>query len=293
MRAPVKLNLFLHINGKIPAGPFQGYHELQTYFQRVDYGDELQITPTDSPEILVEWQAGDESIARQPQDRRQDLIWRAADALQRLAIAAEQPVFGAHIRVIKNAPVGGGLGGGSSAAATMLRALNTLWGLNLSPALLLDIGRGLGADVPVFVAGINAWAEGIGDQLTALASPVAGQWFVILAPYIHRPTAAGFADPNLPKKTPRQTSQWLPNWRSSGFNAFEKSCLRDPIISHCHEALLQTTGFARLTGSGACLFSPMPNELDVQQAAVEISRKIKTAGRVITARALPDDPLTD
>lgn len=291
LQAPVKLNLFLHINGQITTGRFQGYHQLQTYFQRVGYGDELHITPTDAPVIEVHWQAGDEPLTHRPQRPEDDLIWRAAHALQRYAINQGHSVGGAHISVIKNAPVGGGLGGGSSAAASALRALNQLWSLHCPATVLLEIGRSLGADVPVFVAGHNAWAEGIGDQLTPRPSPLAEHWFVIVSPKVHRPTAASFADPALKKNTPREPQSWLPQWQTKGVNAFEPLCLTDPIIASCYAALQETTGFARITGSGACIFSPLPNEDAARQAADKISRKIKTTGRLIVAPALADAPL--
>lgn len=293
LRAPIKLNLFLHINGKISEGRFAGYHRLQTYFQRVDYGDELQIRVTDSPQIVVEWHTGKESLSHRPASMQQDLVWRAARLLQQLAQARGLPVGGAQILLIKHAPVGGGLGGGSSAAATALRALNQLWTLHLPASDLMELGRRLGADVPIFVAGVNAWADGIGDQLTPLHSPLADHWFVIAAPQSHRPTAASFAHPDLVKNTPPLRPDWLPRWQTHGFNAFEAQCLSDPSIAQCHAALHGVTGFARLTGSGACVFTYQATAADALDAAEEISRKIKTTARLIVAPALGNDPLPD
>ncbi len=293
LRAPIKLNLFLHINGKISEGRFADYHRLQTYFQRVDYGDELHFRVTESPELIVHWQAGAESLSHRPASMQQDLVWRAAQSLQQLAQARGLPVGGVQILLIKHAPVGGGLGGGSSAAATTLRALNQLWSLHFPAGDLMELGRRLGADVPIFVAGVNAWADGIGDQLTPMPSPLAGHWFVIAAPQSHRPTAASFAHPDLVKNTPLNSPDWLPRWRTDGFNAFETQCLQEPAIAECHAALHAVTGFARLTGSGACVFTTQATAAEAQRAAEEISRKIKTTARLIVAPALANDPLPD
>ncbi|WP_407274990.1 4-(cytidine 5'-diphospho)-2-C-methyl-D-erythritol kinase [Halothiobacillus sp. DCM-1] len=292
VRAPIKLNLFLHINGRITEGRFQGYHQLQTYFQRIDYGDVLRFSRLDADRIVVDWHPGDEAITHRPTAPEQDLIWRAAEALRRRALQASIAVPGVHIHLTKNAPIGGGLGGGSSAAGTTLRALNDLWRLNFPPAVLLDIGRTLGADVPVFVAGLNAWAEGIGDQLIAMPSPVASNWFVIIAPAAHCATKAAFAHPLVKKDTPRLPSSELIHWKAHT-NAFEAYCLTDPVIAQCYAALQEATGFARVTGSGACVFSPLPNEAEARRAAAEISRKIKMTGRIIVAPALADDPLSN
>ena len=149
--APAKLNLFLHINGRRA----DGYHDLQTVFQLLDWGDEIGIEVTDDPRI--ERIEGPADI-----DPATDLAVRAALALQR-ATGARQ---GARIRVRKRVPVGGGLGGGSSDAATVLLVLNRLWGTSLSPAELARLGLALGSDVPIFVHGSSAWAEGRGEKLT-------------------------------------------------------------------------------------------------------------------------------
>ena len=172
--APVKINLFLHINGQIRAGRYRGYHELQTYFQRLAYGDELLFERIDGPELTVTWQPGEESVAMQPARMAEDLVYRAAALLQQNAIERGLSCPGARIALIKNTPVGGGLGGGSSAAATTLLALNQLWAVNLSRPELIELAEQLGADVPFFLHQTNAWAEGIGDRLGCVAQQQGG-----------------------------------------------------------------------------------------------------------------------
>lgn len=290
--APVKINLFLHINGRISEGTFRGYHELQTYFQRLDYGDELAFELISEPNISIQWQEGAESIALKPLDEHDDLIYRAATLLQDAAVAQGHPRRGARIKLIKNTPVGGGLGGGSSAAATTLLALNQLWGIHLPLKDLVPLGCQLGADVPFFLYETNAWAEGIGDRITPYPSPVAGKWFLIVVPDTRTLTAQGFAHPKLIRNEIKsEPADIVGQWQESAYNVFEAVALaEDPAISACDNALRNATGFSRLTGSGACLFSPMKNHADAQQVADILMRDIPQIQRVIIAQALPDKP---
>jgi 4-diphosphocytidyl-2-C-methyl-D-erythritol kinase len=169
--SPAKLNLFLHINGRRgPDQPFAGYHDLQTAFQLLDRGDVLHFSLTKQPGISISPEIPGVPL-------HSNLIYRAAEALKRKANqAASLP--GIAIRLEKNLPLGGGVGGGSSNAATTLLALNYLWQLHLTEDMLAEIGAQLGADVPIFVRGRSAWAEGIGEQLTPIQLPEC--WFVIL-----------------------------------------------------------------------------------------------------------------
>ena len=160
--SPAKLNLFLHVTGRRP----DGYHSLQTVFQLLNWGDKMRFEARAEPGVTLSGDTDD--IAPE-----QNLILRAAEAL-------EQPERGAHIHIHKRIPQGGGLGGGSSNAATTLLALNRLWELGLEQGALQRLAIPLGADVPVFVMGQSAWAEGVGEVLSALALP--RRWFVIAQP---------------------------------------------------------------------------------------------------------------
>lgn len=286
--APTKLNLFLHIIGRIETPPFAGYHELQTYFQLIDYGDRLMFTPTDTPGTQIIWTPGEESIAHKPARMEDDLIHRAATLLQTRRPSRGRAHKGMKITLQKNTPVGGGMGGGSSAAATTLIALNHYWELDIEREELQEIGLTLGADVPVFIEGRSAWAEGIGERLTPLPSPVADQWFVIVVPDASSWTQKLFAHPELPRSTPRQRPETLlPDWQKNGFNAFERILLKDtPTIRGCFDALQRETGFARITGSGACLFTPVPDRVEGNRIAERIRQNTPEIKRVIIAPAL-------
>ena len=180
--SPAKLNLFLHVTGRRP----DGYHSLQTVFQLLNWGDDMHFEARAEPGVMLSGDTDD--IAPE-----QNLILKAAEALG-------QPERGALIHIHKRIPRGGGLGGGSSNAATTLLALNQVWGLGFEDDALQRLATPLGADVPVFVMGQSAWAEGVGEVLSALALPK--RWFVIAQPDCIVSTAEIFADPALTRHTP-------------------------------------------------------------------------------------------
>lgn len=297
--SPIKINLFLHINGTIDSVSHRGYHALQTYMQRLDYGDELTFEcnhecshkpSIQAPGITVQWQEGEADTALKPANMHDDLIYRAAVLLQTTAIALGLPPQGAGITLIKNTPVGGGLGGGSSAAATTLMALNQLWGVHLSLAALTKLAIQLGADVPFFLHNTNAWAEGIGDQITPYPSPVSDKWFVIIVPDTYALTAQGYAHPKLNRHEARRAPEsTMTQWQTNAYNAFEAPLLADnPTLLACHEALWRNTGFSRLTGSGACLFSLIQSKERAEQVAAKLMRETPEIQRIIIAKACAD-----
>jgi 4-diphosphocytidyl-2-C-methyl-D-erythritol kinase len=237
--APAKLNLFLHIVGRRA----DGYHELQSVFQFVDLCDELEIAVRTDGQI-----ARRSEILDVPAER--DLCIRAARALQRTAGST----LGADIHLHKRIPIGAGLGGGSSDAATCLVALNRLWGLHWSIDRLAALGLTLGADVPVFIRGRAAWAEGVGERLTLLYPPLAPVEanYLILKPNVFVGTAEVFQDPELTRNSPAITIHGF--LKSGGRNdCWSVVRRRYPDVARAFDWLSQF-GTARLTGTGACVF---------------------------------------
>jgi 4-diphosphocytidyl-2-C-methyl-D-erythritol kinase len=236
--APAKLNLFLHILGRRP----DGYHQLQTLFQLLDYGDELELsaTPDGAFAVVVE-----PALAAVPMTA--NLAYRAALALRQHRPGPE----GAHVLIRKRLPLGGGLGGGSSDAATVLVGLNRLWGLNLGVAELCELGLRLGADVPVFIQGRTAWGAGIGEQLTPLELPSA--WYLVLKPDCDVATAAVFAHPELTRHT---RAMKIRAFSGEGATNDCQSVV-EAMYPRVREARLWLARYAqpRLTGTGACLFA--------------------------------------
>lgn len=267
--APAKLNLMLHVTGRRA----DGYHELQTVFQLVDLCDELRFEADASGQILRL-----EGPPEVPPD--QDLIVRAA---LRLRQYAGVPTAGARIRVRKRIPMGGGLGGGSSDAATTLVALNKLWGFGLNIVDLAAIGLELGADVPIFVHGRNAWAEGVGERLTALELPP--RWFLILHPGVHVTTRDVFQAPELTRNSPLTTIRGF--FDSGGRNDCEPVVRqRFPAVA---EALDWLSRFApaRLTGTGSCMFASFERAADAERVAA----RVPDCWRSFVARGLDRSPL--
>ncbi len=239
--APAKLNLMLHITGRRA----DGYHELQTLFQFLDYGDELSFRLREDGQIRL--------LTELPGvDHNSNLIVRAARMLQRESGCT----LGADIQLTKRLPMGGGIGGGSSDAATTLLGLDHLWNTGLGEDRLAELGLNLGADVPVFVRGRAAFAEGVGERLqpVALTEP----WFLVIAPQVSVSTAEIFADPELTRNTPAITVRSL--LAGGGHNdcqpVVEK---RYPEVRNAL-SLLNKFVQARMTGTGACVFGSFPNE---------------------------------
>lgn len=235
--APAKLNLFLHVVGRRA----DGYHLLQTVFRFIDRADTLRFSPRPDGEI---WLAT--PIPGVPADS--DLTVRAARLLQ-TASGCRQ---GATIHLDKQLPMGGGLGGGSSDAATVLLALNHLWQTGLSRPELETLGLTLGADVPVFVHGRNTFAEGVGEAFTDLDLPA--RTYLILHPDAHIPTAAIFGAPELPRDTPAMVpADWRPGQGRNDLEAV--ACARFPAVAQALAWLRQHAPQAMMTGSGACVFA--------------------------------------
>ena len=237
--APAKINLFLHITGRRA----DGYHTLQSVFQLLDFYDTIHLKPTKSGEIKRI-----NEIKGVPAS--QDLCALAASALQ-LKTGCK---LGVEFIVEKRIPMGGGLGGGSSDSATVLLALNQLWQLDLSREALMQIGLSLGADIPVFIFGQNAWAEGIGEQLTKIDLPE--QYYVVLTPPIHVSTRDVFANSRLTRDTkPLKIADF-----SSGANSDEFRNDLETIVFEEFPAVATTLnwlnqfGSARMSGSGASVF---------------------------------------
>ena len=268
--APAKINLFLHIVGRRP----DGYHLLQTAFRMLDWGDEITLQRRDDGLILRT-----SDVPGVPAES--DLVVRAARALQ----AASGSRFGADIGVLKRIPMGGGLGGGSSDAASVLLALNRLWGCGLSRQALQDLGLKLGADVPFFIFGETAFAEGVGEALRPLAVPPA--WYVMVAPPVSVPTAEIFSAKELTRDTEILIMQ--------GFAAHKTRndmqavvCMKYPEVAESLE-WLSRYGDARMSGSGACLFAPFGTEGQARQVAASAP----LGWKVWVARGLDRHPLKD
>jgi 4-diphosphocytidyl-2-C-methyl-D-erythritol kinase len=244
--APAKLNLFLHVTGRRP----DGYHTLQTMFQFLDVGDELQYEVTRDGRITRA-----NPLPGVPEER--DLCVRAARLLQ----AASGTTQGAVIHLDKRLPLGGGLGGGSSDAATTLLALNELWDCSLTPEALAALGLQLGADVPVFVRGYAAWAEGVGEELTPVNPPE--QWMVVLAPAVSVSTAEVFAAYD----NERDLTPYSPAITIRDFHAGRGRNDLEPVVRRLYPEVdnalkwLGNFGDARMTGSGACVFLPVADEV--------------------------------
>jgi len=272
--APAKLNLFLHVTGQRS----DGYHLLQTAFRFIDFGDTLGFSPRADGQIVLS-----HPLPGVPAEK--DLCYRAARLLQAHAKVTQ----GIDIKIEKRLPLGGGLGGGSSDAATTLIALNQLWGTGLSRAALMDLGLRLGADVPVFIFGQNAWAEGVGEKLTPIELPPA--WYVVLVPALSVHTAEVFAAPELTRNTLPVTMSAFSSGQSS--NQFSNDL--EPVVSRRYPAVaqhlkwLKQYGDARMTGSGACVFAAF----DTEQQAREVLAASSAEMQGFVAQGLDKHPLHD
>jgi 4-diphosphocytidyl-2-C-methyl-D-erythritol kinase len=269
--APAKLNLMLHIVGRRP----DGYHELQTVFQLVDLCDRITLEVREDGAIIR--LAGPMGVPE-----ADDLTVRAARALQ----AATGTRLGAKIAVKKRIPMGGGLGGGSSDAATVLLALNQLWRTRLSLEKIASIGATLGADVPLFVFGRSAWAEGIGDRLCPIQLAPAA-WYLIVFPGVAVPTAAVFQAPELTRNSPPTTMRGF--LETGGRNDCEAVVrARFPAVAEALEWLGKHAP-ARLTGTGSCVFAKFSRVEDAERVAA----RVPDAWRAFVARGLDQSPLLE
>jgi 4-diphosphocytidyl-2-C-methyl-D-erythritol kinase len=269
--APAKLNLFLHITGRRA----DGYHDLQTLFQLLDWGDDIAVEVTGEPRI-----ERIEGPATIPPD--QDLVVRAALALQ----AASGVRRGARIRVRKRIPPGGGLGGGSSDAATVLRVLNRLWDTGWSVQALADLGVTLGADVPVFVHGSSAWAQGRGERLTPMEVPEA--WYLIVYPGVAVSTAGIFQAPELTRNSPLIT---IRAFSAAGTRNDCEAAVREryPAIDAALNWLAaRAAGVARLSGTGSSVYTAMGRAADAERVAARVPDEWQS----FVARGVNRSPLT-
>ncbi len=249
--APAKLNLFLHVTGRRA----DGYHELQTLFQLIDLCDTVAISVREDGQI--ERPVGPPEVPCEA-----DLTVRAARALQ----SATGTHLGASLKVRKRIPQGGGLGGGSSDAATTLLALNEMWNCGLSLSELASLSRPLGADVPVFVQGSSAWAEGVGERLTPVTLP--GKWYVVIYPGVAMSTREVFQSPELTRNSPLITLRAF--FESGGRNDCEPVVRsRAPQVAEALEWLARFAP-ARLTGTGSCVFSAFGSAGDAERLAARV-----------------------
>jgi 4-diphosphocytidyl-2-C-methyl-D-erythritol kinase len=268
--APAKLNLFLHVTGRRA----DGYHELQTLFQLVDLTDTIAIRVREDGAI---------SRCEGPPDvpAESDLAVRAARALK----AASGTPLGADLRVLKRIPQGGGLGGGSSDAATALLALNQLWNCGLTPVELATLGLPLGADVPVFIGGFSAWGEGVGERLTPVELPE--RWYLIVHPGCTVSTRQVFQSPELTRNSPIITIRAL--FESGGRNDCEPVVRR--LCPEVGEALDWLGRFApaRLTGTGSCVFAAFESAIGAERLAARVPDRWKST----VARGLNASPVLE
>jgi 4-diphosphocytidyl-2-C-methyl-D-erythritol kinase len=268
--APAKLNLFLHVTARRA----DGYHELQTLFQLIDLADTIAIRVRQDG--AIERPEGPPGVAPEA-----DLAVRAAHALK----TATGVALGADLKVLKRIPLGGGLGGGSSDAATTLLALNELWGCGLAPPELAVLGRSLGSDVPVFIEGFSAWGEGIGERLTKVVLPE--RWYLVIHPGVAVSTAAVFQSPELTRNSPLITIRGF--FESGGRNDCE-----GVVRSLCPEVgeVLDWLGRfapARLTGTGSCVFAAFASAPQAERLAARVPDRWTSA----VARGLNVSPLRE
>ena len=277
--APAKLNLFLHVLGRRA----DGYHLLQSVFQLLDYGDTLHFSLREDGKIRRTTPlAGVAEV--------DDLVVRAARLLQ-----SQAPRMGVDIRLEKVLPMGGGLGGGSSDAATTLIALNHLWQIGLNRDQLMQIGLKLGADVPFFLFGRNAFAEGVGDELRAVGTPKC--WYVVIEPGVMVPTPTIFSAHDLTRDTKPVTIADFSSSQTSRFGKNDLQAVAVRLYPPIAQALewLGSYGAARMTGSGACVFCAIPDEINAESTAHAVVAAARAAfpeqWKVWCAKALMQHPM--
>ena len=268
--SPAKLNLFLHILGRYD----NGYHKLQSLFQMLDYGDKLAFDINHTGTIAM-------STPLKGVKDEDNLIIRAA----KLLAAQTKTKLGAHISLEKCLPMGGGIGGGSSNAATTLVALNALWGTRLSVHQRADIGLQLGADVPIFVRGETAFAEGVGEQITPAPQPE--QWFLVANPNVHISTGEIFTAQELTRNTPSM------DWADYKFEETRNDCQqlvvnRYPEVAKLLQWLVHYAP-SRMTGTGACVFAPFSDE----SLANDVQGKLPSSWQSFVAKGVNRSPLLE
>lgn len=283
--SPAKLNLFLHVVGQ----RVDGYHELETLFQFIDYSDTIKISITKNSNIEL----------LTPIDgvlNEDNLIIKAARLLQKHIVHKQQtPIYGAQISIDKVLPMGGGLGGGSSNAATILVALNALWQSNFTHDELAEIGLTLGADVPIFVHGFSAFAQGIGEQLTPVSPDEC--WYLVTKPDVSISTARVFTSKDLPRNTSKIISKDFSidykdvDLFASTAPKYHNDC-QTMVIKHYDQvanllAWLIEYVPSRMTGTGACIFSRFSS----QQEACELQAKLPIGISSFVAQGLNKSPL--
>lgn len=278
--APAKLNLFLHVTGRRS----DGYHTLQTVFQLIDRGDVLHFTPRGDGRVRRAT-----PFAAVPEDA--DLTVRAARLLQsEIFQRTGKPAPGVDIEIEKHLPLGGGLGGGSSDAATTLIALNRLWRAGMTREELMALGLQLGADVPFFVFGRNAFAEGVGEILTPVDTP--DGWYVIIEPGVSVPTAAIFRDEQLTRDSkPVRMSDFSRSIVESGvFGRNDLQFVAERLFPPVADAVkwLSRHAEARMTGSGACVFARFGRE----EEADAVLQYLPARWKGWKARAMQTHPLS-
>jgi len=266
--SPAKLNLFLHITGRRE----DGYHDLQTLFQLLDYGDRLEIETNNSGEIKLSSTLKNIAVT-------ENLVFCAAKAIQKYTGCT----YGAKIFLDKKLPIGGGLGGGSSNAATTLIGLNTAWELNLSNQELLKIGAKMGADIPVFISGFTAWAEGTGEELTAIERPT--EWFLVLMPNTNISTSEIFAHEGLTRNThPIKIRAFIEKGGRNDCQSVVETLY--PEVKKARK-WLDKFAYARLTGTGACLFASFVSKTEAEL----ILKKIPAPWQGFIAKGVNKSPL--
>jgi 4-diphosphocytidyl-2-C-methyl-D-erythritol kinase len=269
--APAKLNLFLHITGRRP----DGYHELQTVFQLLDYGDELTFNLADDDLSF--------SCSHPDLETPDNLVMRAA----RLLWQETGIVRGTRIHLDKRLPTGGGVGGGSSDAATTLVALNRLWECGLDTPALASLGLSLGADLPVFIQGHSAWAEGVGEILQPIDLP--HRWYLVLTPDCHVSTEVIFGHSQLTRDTHPLKIAGFP------FSGSKNDCesLVSDLYSPVKKALDWLSGYgqSRLTGTGASVFAAFETEAEARHVMALVPEKAPEKSSAFVARGVNISPL--
>ncbi|WP_196140612.1 4-(cytidine 5'-diphospho)-2-C-methyl-D-erythritol kinase [Aliikangiella sp. G2MR2-5] len=258
---PAKLNLFLHFTGQRS----DGYHELQSVFQLLDFGDQLKVNPRTDGKITfdcnIEELKGDDNLVVQAAKKLQSIISQNYSK-------GKMTLPGADLYLEKRLPAGGGIGGGSSDCATALVALNHIWQLELNLDTLAEIGLSLGADVPIFVRGRTAFVEGIGEKITPFEMPEI--WYLVVYPGCHVTTSKIFSNPLLTRNSKAITIRDLNALELpfKGKNSMQTLVCSDyPAVKSALDWLNQFSNHARMTGSGSCLFLAFDKEQEMRKIA--------------------------